>query len=55
MAATPYVELLSKHATGANLDRLVRYAELVERWSERHSLVSFASREELCSELGERE
>jgi 16S rRNA (guanine527-N7)-methyltransferase len=47
MAPTPFVELLSEHADGAALDRLSRFAELVERWSERHSLVRFASREEL--------
>ena len=39
--------LLAAHAGGAALQRLVRYAELLERWSERHNLVCFSSREEL--------
>mgnify|MGYP001817115129 FL=1 len=39
--------LLAAHAQGEGLQRLVRYAELLERWSERHNLVSFSSREEL--------
>ena len=47
MVATPFAELLSKHADGEDLDRLSRYAELVERWSERHNLVRFSGREEL--------
>ena len=47
MGARPFAELLSKHADGVDLDRLSRYAELVERWSGRHNLVCFASREEL--------
>jgi 16S rRNA (guanine(527)-N(7))-methyltransferase RsmG len=42
-----YRELLERHADGAALDRLVRYAELVERWAARHNLVHFASRQEL--------
>jgi 16S rRNA (guanine527-N7)-methyltransferase len=46
-AARPFVELLSKHAAGADLDRLSRFAELVERWSKRHNLVRYGSREEL--------
>jgi 16S rRNA (guanine527-N7)-methyltransferase len=45
--AADYAELLAAHARGAARDRLIRYAELVERWSERHNLVRFASREEL--------
>ena len=40
-------ELLSPHASDAGLDRLVRYAELLERWSRRHNLVSWKSRKEL--------
>ncbi len=39
--------LLAAHAEGEALRRLVRYAELLERWSERHNLVRFSSREEL--------
>jgi 16S rRNA (guanine527-N7)-methyltransferase len=39
--------LLEPHANGAALDRLVRYGELLERWSERHNLVSFRHRREL--------
>ena len=39
--------LLAAHARGAALQRLVGFAELLERWSERHNLVCFSSREEL--------
>jgi len=39
--------LLEPHAEGDGLARLVRYAELLERWSRRHSLVSFQDRQEL--------
>lgn len=39
--------LLRPHAGGAELDRLVRYAELLERWSRRHNLVSWRDRDEL--------
>jgi len=39
--------LLAAHAGGSALQRLVRYAELLERWSERHNLVCFSSRQEL--------
>lgn len=46
-AAANYSELLAPHASGAALGKLVAYAELLERWSGRHNLVSFASREEL--------
>jgi 16S rRNA (guanine527-N7)-methyltransferase len=42
-----YAELLAAHAGGAALDRLVRYAELLERWSASHNLVRFSTREEL--------
>jgi len=42
-----FAELLVDHADGAALDRLVRYAELIERWSDKHNLVSFSSRAEL--------
>jgi 16S rRNA (guanine527-N7)-methyltransferase len=41
-----FSDLLAAHAGGQPLQRLVRYAELVERWSERHNLVRFSSREE---------
>jgi len=40
-------DLLSPHASGEELDRLLRYASLLVRWSSRHSLVSWKSREEL--------
>jgi 16S rRNA (guanine527-N7)-methyltransferase len=40
-------DLLRPHAEGESLDRLVRYAELLERWSRRHNLVSWRDREEL--------
>jgi 16S rRNA (guanine527-N7)-methyltransferase len=46
-AVATYAELLANHAAGGALDRLVVYAELLERWSTRHNLVSFSSREEL--------
>jgi len=46
-AGGEFMELLSAHADGPALERLTRYAELVERWSERHNLVRFSSREEL--------
>jgi len=41
------VELLGGHVHGETLDRLVRYGELLERWSAVHSLVGFRSRREL--------
>lgn len=40
-------ELLEPHSRGKTLQRLVRYAELLERWSGRHNLVRYASRREL--------
>jgi 16S rRNA (guanine527-N7)-methyltransferase len=46
-AGTEYRELLAPHVSGEDLRRLVRYAELLERWSARHSLVRFGSRREL--------
>ena len=46
-AAAHYAALLAPHAGGLVLDRLARYAELLERWSGRHNLVRFSSREEL--------
>jgi 16S rRNA (guanine527-N7)-methyltransferase len=46
-AAPSFADLLAAHAEGPALGRLIRYAELLERWSERHNLVSFSSREEL--------
>ena len=42
-----FAELLRPHADGDALARLVRYADLVERWSQRHNLVSWKGREEL--------
>ncbi len=42
-----YRRLLAGHAEGVALDRLVSYAELLERWASRHSLVRFGSPEEL--------
>jgi 16S rRNA (guanine527-N7)-methyltransferase len=40
-------QLLARHAAGAELRRLVRYAELLERWSGAHNLVRWRSRGEL--------
>ena len=42
-----FAALLAPHAAAAQATRLARYAELVERWSARHNLVSFANRREL--------
>ncbi len=42
-----FPDLLAACAEGSALQRLVRYAELLERWSQRHNLVRFSSREEL--------
>ncbi len=42
-----YAELLAPHCRGETLHRLVRYAELLERWSGRHNLVRYGSRREL--------
>ena len=44
-----YADLLAAYYEGEALRRLTRYAELLERWSERHNLVSFAGREELVN------
>jgi 16S rRNA (guanine527-N7)-methyltransferase len=46
-AEEPFVELLAPHCRNETCDRLVRYAELLERWSRRHNLVRYASRREL--------
>jgi 16S rRNA (guanine527-N7)-methyltransferase len=46
---TSYDELLAPYAKGSAHERLVRYAELLEHWSGRHSLVRFESREELVA------
>ncbi len=46
-AAPAFRELLAEVAAGVELDRLVRYAELLEQWSAVHSLVRFADRQEL--------
>ena len=42
-----YRELLDEHLKGAVLERMVRYAELLELWSAKHSLVRFAEPREL--------
>lgn|GEM_PF-732343 len=42
-----YRALLAPWVEPAALERMVRYAELLERWSQRHSLVRFSTREEL--------
>lgn len=42
-----FASLLEPYAQGEALTRLVRYAELLERWAPRHNLVRFGSREEL--------
>ena len=39
--------LLEPHVSGTALDRLVAYAELVETWSRRHSLIRYRDRREL--------
>ena len=39
--------LLADHVRGRALDRLLLYAELVERWGARHNLVRFSCRREL--------
>jgi 16S rRNA (guanine527-N7)-methyltransferase len=40
-------QLLVGHASGEALRRLVRYAELLERWSKVHNLVRYSDRDEL--------
>ena len=42
-----FSDLLAPHATGGELNRLVRYADLLTVWSERHNLVRFAGPQEL--------
>ncbi len=42
-----YADLLAPFVSDPARGRLAAYAALVERWSARHNLVSFASREEL--------
>jgi 16S rRNA (guanine527-N7)-methyltransferase len=42
-------ELLTGRLSGEALDRMVTYAELLERWSRRHNLVRFSGRRELVS------
>jgi len=42
-------DLLAPHCGGATLDRLVCYAELLEKWSRRHNLVCYSGREELVT------
>ena len=39
--------LLARRVGGSALDLLVRYAELLERWSTRHNLVRYTNRREL--------
>ncbi len=47
-ARAAYAGLLSAHLESADaVDRLARYAALLERWAAVHSLVRFGSREEL--------
>ncbi len=46
-SAEHFADLLAPHATDIELEKLVHYGVLLERWSARHNLVSFASREEL--------
>ncbi|MCG6949290.1 MAG: 16S rRNA (guanine(527)-N(7))-methyltransferase RsmG [Acidobacteria bacterium] len=41
--------LLAAHATGDSLIRLVRFAELIEKWSSTHNLVRYANRRELVN------
>jgi 16S rRNA (guanine527-N7)-methyltransferase len=43
----PFVDLLAPHCRGETRDRVARYAELLERWSRRHNLVRYRSRQEL--------
>lgn len=47
MTNTSFTDLMAPHAAGDALSRLVIYAELLEKWSARHNLVSFSGREEL--------
>jgi 16S rRNA (guanine527-N7)-methyltransferase len=42
-------DLLEPHCGGGTLDRLVRYAELLEKWSRCHNLVRYSGREELVT------
>ena len=42
-------DLLAPHCAGETLDRLVRYAELLEKWSRCHNLVRYTGREELVT------
>jgi 16S rRNA G527 N7-methylase RsmG len=60
-----FERLLARHADGAELRRLVRYAELLEQWSSTHNLVRWSGREQLverhiadalaaCAVLGDR-
>jgi 16S rRNA (guanine527-N7)-methyltransferase len=44
-----FESLLSARVDGRVLSQMVRYAELLERWSARHNLVCCASREELVA------
>ena len=42
-------DLLEPHCEGETRDRLVRYAELLEKWSRCHNLVRYSGREELVT------
>jgi len=42
-------DLLAPHCGAETLDRLVRYAELLEKWSRCHNLVRYTGREELVT------
>lgn len=42
-----YEALLAPHGERWAVERLARYAEILEKWSKRHNLVRFASRKEL--------
>lgn len=46
-AVAAFEELLSGRLAGEALQRMARYAELLETWSERHNLVRFSGRKEL--------
>lgn len=47
MEESSFAGLLSPYFSGSSLDRMVRYAELLEEWSARHNLVRFFDRREL--------
>ncbi|MCU0303185.1 MAG: 16S rRNA (guanine(527)-N(7))-methyltransferase RsmG [Thermoanaerobaculales bacterium] len=47
MPVPAFRDLLAGHLDGEALDRMVSYAELLERWSAHHNLVRVANRREL--------